>query len=735
MYQGFMWPTHWGCGGRPCRLGIVLLALLASCVAGVANPTDAAPSFLLDVAAGAGGRDVTLAARPGDTLALTLLRTTAGTETAELVLTPFIGDHGGLAEVRLAVDGKIVKAQPYKVKVSKPLTPLSLTVDKLPAAGKYMGSLVLMQAGKDTLVFKITLAPPPERSPALEVTPKNLVLSSGAGWGASGAKATFALTEKTKLWPAAEIAVRLDEASERFVSGRAKISVDGTPLNPAAPVSLGGLTIPAAATVPVKITVGGMPAGKHTATLRFLAAGAGDDAGKLGLTVEASHSIWWAVLALLIALAVSVGVTKLLGRLRERLLTSARIRGADSLWLAGMPSVLAVVWVRDILHEARTLNRAWFTTPPLIETRLSETKAVLDVLEQAYQVDQDIRRYQLPEFVRRRAVTALKSVVARLETTALSEPRAAQLRSDLVALASWTTTSKLAETYGNEVKGAIAALFCQINLDEIADIAARAAMEDLQEGIRADLDPVPTELDALLRVEEAYARLRLLWERRETGEFGWLVGLERDGDTLDALFTLADKAAWFRLRQTPLEIVVTRPTDPAGWTAWTPLVLSVVPADENLARTYLFLRGLQYEWTFALRSADGKKTILSPPENPSISQDPSTVVYADRAGTLMASVTLRYGLETLPSLGFEVNIGPSSDDTLVQKLARADVFSFAVAAIVAMASGLWLLYGKQPTFGSVQDYVGLMAWGVGVDQGKNLLQLLSSWSSSPAKPA
>src|SRR5207244_8667459 len=149
---------------------------------------------------------------------------------------------------------------------------------------------------------------------------------------------------------------------------------------------------------------------------------------------------------------------------RGRLLTSARIRRADSLWLAEMPSVLAVVWARDILHEARALNRARFTTPPLIETRLSETTVLLDVLEQAHQVDQDIKRRQLPEFVRRRAVTALKSVVARLETTALSEARAGQLRSDLVALASWTTTSKLAETYGNEVKGAIAALFPQINL-------------------------------------------------------------------------------------------------------------------------------------------------------------------------------------------------------------------------------------------------------------------------------
>src|SRR5256886_8363427 len=52
------------------------------------------------------------------------------------------------------------------------------------------------------------------------------------------------------------------------------------------------------------------------------------------------------------------------------------------------------------------------------------------------------------------------------------------LRSDLVALASWTTTSKLADPYGNELNDAIAALFCQINLDDIDDAHARAVLAD-----------------------------------------------------------------------------------------------------------------------------------------------------------------------------------------------------------------------------------------------------------------
>jgi len=48
---------------------------------------------------------------------------------------------------------------------------------------------------------------------------------------------------------------------------------------------------------------------------------------------------------------------------------------------------------------------------------------------------------------------------------------------------------------------------------------------------------------------------------------------------------------------------------------------------------------------------------------------------------------------------------------------RSTVTSWALAALVALATGLSTLYFKGTSWGSFQDYVTMFLWGVGVDQG------------------
>jgi hypothetical protein len=63
------------------------------------------------------------------------------------------------------------------------------------------------------------------------------------------------------------------------------------------------------------------------------------------------------------------------------------------------------------------------------------------------------------------------------------------------------------------------------------------------------------------------------------------------------------------------------------------------------------------------------------------------------------------------------------------------VISFILAAIVAIVTGLSTFYFKNPVFGSLQDYLSLFLWGTAVDQTKNALQILQSYSASPTKSA
>ena len=56
--------------------------------------------------------------------------------------------------------------------------------------------------------------------------------------------------------------------------------------------------------------------------------------------------------------------------------------------------------------------------------------------------------------------------------------------------------------------------------------------------------------------------------------------------------------------------------------------------------------------------------------------------------------------------------------------------SWAIAAGLAVVTGLSMFYFKGSTWGSYQDYLSLFLWGAGVDQGKTFLQSLQASSTT-----
>jgi hypothetical protein len=95
---------------------------------------------------------------------------------------------------------------------------------------------------------------------------------------------------------------------------------------------------------------------------------------------------------------------------------------------------------------------------------------------------------------------------------------------------------------------------------------------------------------------------------------------------------------------------------------------------------------------------------------------------------LKVTVSLRHGkLVTSPVEG-ELPIVPSYGIRSVLPALEEWVL-VGVSAVIALASGLVLYYLPNPTFGSLQDYLALFTWGVGVDQGKNLVQTFQSLRS------
>jgi hypothetical protein len=415
------------------------------------------------------------------------------------------------------------------------------------------------------------------------------------------------------------------------------------------------------------------------------------------------------------------------------------VRDLRAAWFATMEPVLPVVWVRAMLRQSEDLSRRyWLTGQSLIDTRLNQVSGVLGVLDK---VQQERRGFdQLPVFhgfVKVRAITALNRIVSRMNAGAMSDPEATQFKTELDGLSGWVLQTE--ECYWGDVVKAAKELLGAVKPQEVPP-AGQADVTALKTKVENAIAAKPNDLAGMIAVEGEYARLKILWERRQAPEFTELILLQQLDRPLDELFVAADGAAWRRLQaDAARDIVLPQDTGVEPLESHTPLIFALrTPTDPAVGETYLFLHGLTYTWMFELtdRKRDWWK-LWGKPRPPvkfsAISTEPQAVVFAPDAGRLTVSVSATYNGRTMKTAKANgVPIVESRDYTVDKGFERVEVLSFVIAGAVALASGLSLLYAKNATFGTMADYFGLILWGVGVDQGKNLAQSLQL-TSPPSK--
>lgn len=728
--------------GRMIRLLAVILVTLFGRIHSAAA---AMPPFTLDVLPG-NVASATLPARSGAQVPLNILRTTAMSgvsETIDLWLSQFVGERGDAIEVGLIVGDKSTDtSKPLRVTVIGPIVPIRLSIPALPAAGKYIGSLILIQGKMDPLSWRITLAPPgPSPQAKLEVNPRDVSLSVTRclvrlSCSGNENQVYVSVAEKTGLFSAERITVLQEQGTKGFdYQKHLEFSFGGKPApNFGDSSQAGQRIIPPGSQVPIGMTVKDLAPGEYTASLRFRATNsADDDAQKVKLTVQVRHRAEGAAAVLLLALLVSFVMTKVLVKLRQSLTFVLRVRDLRPAWLATMDPILPVVWVRDTLHQVEALDRCfWLTGQDVIETRLNQVSGLLGVLEKVHQIQRDFDRHGPPGFVRIRALAALGRIVSSLDGAALSDEATAQVKAELDGLAGWLDVSKQKDSYWEDLSRAASDLLREVNSAEILDPASRATIDGLVQELGHDIAGKPQTLDEMMKVEEKYARLKILWERRPpAGEFSKLVSLQQGKASLAALFKEADDAAWERLQKASPRIVLPQDNGVEPLKAYDPLTFRIeTPGDTAVGTSYLFLHGLKYKWTFVQKSEKGVVQKFW-----GESTVPSVVAYADQTGLLNVSVSIEYdGRMFGKTTGFEVNVAKPADiKAFLLSYEWVEVASFLFAVLVAMVSGLSLYYAKNPIFGTLQDYLGLVVWGVGVDQGKNLIQALQMWSPTPAK--
>lgn len=542
-------------------------------------------------------------------------------------------------------------------------------------------------------------------------------------------------------------------------------------------------TVPAGSPAIVAMRATELGAGEHKFTLRF--SGVRTEAErepKLAVHFKVRHHWIWAVVVLLFAMVLSYYTLKGAVNWRTRIQLMERISKLRQTWLWSLPATRPVIslrawlrqslqvveggqpndqpmgWTRRILEPGAkgiaglTGWRRLIPAPQKIKSRLDRADQLIAVLRDYDDLRRSLGETALPHMVRYRIDLALGSFLKSLDLESISDQTAQHHRDTLRQLRGWL--EQPAQLYRARIASDIEGLRADIGL---RGIDADADLKMLNDELTAKMtEPswATAGLGDLAEADKLYSRMRILHEWRDDPHLNEVRNLALELDNpVEELFRVTDTIIWGRIKQevdkTPGDgnTAATSAGDGeqggkpstqghAGTSAqnsrvwivpnneaktlepveaYRPLCFSLKFADDELGQKYIVQHAVRYEWHF--KSADKTEWTAE-------SVGPQIVQYAPVSGTLEIGVTLRYRSESVTVKTAKLDFGPTTEFKTTQSFERNELVSLGIAFVVALVSGIASQYTD--TFGSFKDYLLLFLWGVGVDQGKNLISMLKS---------
>ena len=325
--------------------------------------------------------------------------------------------------------------------------------------------------------------------------------------------------------------------------------------------------------------------------------------------------------------------------------------------------------------------------------------------------------------VLRRVIPSLDRTLNRIGAGALDDQTTSKLQTELATFENWLNTETFLGTFWNNIQPALGRLqsIIKANPTEVPNLELFAKLSTDLDTFLTTPPSTPAEAEAAYRT---YALLSILWDKREDKQT--LDDCAKAASDLAQFFDVADRHTWDRLKKTTLEIQMPVNSDPAGFEAFGPLEFSVTAPQSRDDENYLFNYRIEYRWKFTMTPkyhwyewTHLEKIVLEP-----VTLGPSVMQYFPRAGNVEVAVKLKFMgeegpvAEPPPSLP----IGPSREFRVMNGFEHAELLSWGIALVIAIASGLSIYYVNAPGWGTFKDYLTLFLWGVGVEQGKNFLQ-------------
>ena len=396
-----------------------------------------------------------------------------------------------------------------------------------------------------------------------------------------------------------------------------------------------------------------------------------------------------------------------------------------------------MVFLRAVLDQSTRLieKERMLPPPPSVYDNLTLADRVVSIIRRYSQLMRDLDKCPCLDSVKFHYNLAIAEIMRRITSQPLDQKTTDGIVEDLAAIGSrlsepdawyWATLkakATLLAKQADEVRGELGAP--TLVADWLAKLQNFPATEDRS-------------------VDHAFWLVSLLYLRREfKDDISLLIDRYTSTQSLTETFKLADDLAWKRLKlaadNKELRIVCLDDSDSPETLSPTKFLLHF--DDPFIGESYLVTNILKYQWdldlvpiheTGKLRRAEPHARHWTVATN-----GPRVTQYAPFPGQLKVSLTIRRvgssGVEQIDIPHLTLRVVENTELSLIKVLDGSEVFLMSIIAVVALVTSIPALYLAKPTFGSFADYVAILAWAIGIDQGKNLVQLMKAFpADAPA---
>lgn len=474
----------------------------------------------------------------------------------------------------------------------------------------------------------------------------------------------------------------------------------------------------------LKLRLHELHAGKYAFTLKWSGNTPTTDPPKVAVTLNVRHHWFWAVLAVLVALAVSFVITKGITNWRERLRVRSRIEQLKEERFEEHSELFLVVFLRAVLDlSAKLIEREWILPPPSsVYEHVACAERIITILRRHSAVSRaldDISLSSVRNHYRQRIGEVLDGIA---RPQSLDQQSTESIVEALTAIKASSADPMV--SYFTSVKSRAAVLAAQARA-----VAGKLGEPAVVNALIERLEQAPDKAEQAF--DDAYWLIKLLISRLAYAEdIPKLVEAYKVHQDLGETFVVGDALAWRRIVDKVGEerVSLMLLDGDKDSESLRPIRFALKFEDKALAESYIVRNVLEYTWHFTLVQAAKGRHPTAPISWSKTVNSPRLTQYIPCAGQLKVSVTIHFKSETCSLAPLTIDFAENTELSLNKYSDASDYILLSIIGAIALATGLPILYFSKPTFGSFADYAGILAWAIGIDQGKNLVQLWKSYT-------